>query len=77
MADIALLDRAFHNIMRRFIKTGQAPRHTELAKDLGLTMEEGRQLFHDVMKAYRAGSTRRRTGSPLSRPSTISPPSTA
>ena len=51
MADIVLLDRAFHNIMQRFIKTGQAPHHTELAKDLGSTMEEGRQLFHDLMKA--------------------------
>jgi hypothetical protein len=51
MADIALLDRAFFNIMQRFTKTGQAPHYTELAKDLGITMEEGRQLVHDLMKA--------------------------
>jgi hypothetical protein len=51
MTDIALLDRAFYRIMQRFIKTGQAPHHTELAKDLGLGMEEGRQLFHDLMAA--------------------------
>jgi len=49
MADVAILDRAFSNIMQRFIQTGQAPHYTELAKDLGLGMEEGRQLLHDLI----------------------------
>ena len=51
MADIALLDRAYDNIMQRIIKTGQAPHYTELANDLGIGMEEGRQLIHDVIAA--------------------------
>lgn len=51
MADVTLLDRAFQNVIRRFIGTGQAPHYTELAKDLGLPMEEGRQLIADLMAA--------------------------
>ncbi len=47
-ADLALLDRAFSNIIERFIRTGQAPHYTELAKDLGLSMEEGRELVHEL-----------------------------
>ena len=49
MADVAILDRAFSNIMQRFIQTGQAPHYTELAKDLCLNMEEGRQMLHDLI----------------------------
>jgi hypothetical protein len=30
MADVALLDRAFANIMQCFIHTGQAPHHTDV-----------------------------------------------
>jgi len=51
MADVTLLDRAFHNIMQRFINTGQAPHYTELATDLSLPMEEGRQLIVDLLAA--------------------------
>jgi hypothetical protein len=49
MADVEILDRAYCNIMQRFIHTGQGPHYTELANDLGLDMEEGRQLLHDLM----------------------------
>jgi len=49
MADLAMLDRAFHCVMQRFIRAGQAPHYTELALELGLSMEEGRQLIHDLM----------------------------
>jgi hypothetical protein len=51
MTDLALLDKAFYNIMQRLIKTGQAPHHTEMANDLGISMEEGRQIFHELMEA--------------------------
>ena len=51
MADLEILDRAYSNIMQRFIRTGQGPHYTELANDLGLDMEEGRQLLHDLMAA--------------------------
>ena len=48
MADLAMLDKAFHAIMRSFIETGRAPHYTELAAALGVPVEEGRQLFHDL-----------------------------
>ena len=48
MADLTRLDRVFSLVMRRFIATGQAPHYTELARDLGLSMEEGRELVHEL-----------------------------
>ena len=51
MTDVTVLDRAFHSIMRRFVDSGQAPHYTELAKELGLGMEEGRQVVIDLMNA--------------------------
>ncbi len=44
MTDIAVLDRAFSSTMQRFVQTGQGPHYTELAKDLGLDMEECRLI---------------------------------
>lgn len=51
MSDIALLDRAYTDIMHRFVETGQGPHYTELARQLGVSMEEGRQVIHDLMAA--------------------------
>jgi hypothetical protein len=48
MADLQMLDRAYYLINSRFIQTGQAPHYTELAAELGLEMEEGRQLLHEL-----------------------------
>ncbi|MGI8553513.1 MAG: organomercurial lyase [Dehalococcoidia bacterium] len=50
MAELSLLDQAFASIMQSMVKAGQAPHYTELASDLGLPMEEGRQLLHDLMQ---------------------------
>ena len=49
MADLATLDRAYYATIRRFINTGRAPHYTELAAELGLPVEEGRQLLHDLI----------------------------
>ena len=49
MAEVALLNQAYHLTMQRFIHTGQAPHYTELAAGLGLAMEEGKQLLHDLV----------------------------
>ena len=49
MTDLAMLDRAFHGIMKRFTDTGQAPHYTELAAGLGLPVEEGRQVLRDLI----------------------------
>ncbi len=48
MADLAMLDKAFHQIMRSFIETGRAPHYAELAATLGVTIEEGREFLHDL-----------------------------
>ena len=48
MADLPLLDKAFHHIMRSFIETGRAPHYTEAAAALRVSIEEGRQLFRDL-----------------------------
>ena len=49
MAELALVDKAFSNIMTRLVETGQAQHYTELAADLGLTLEEARQTLHDLI----------------------------
>ncbi len=49
MVELALLDKAFSNIMMRLVETGQAPHYTELASDLGLSLEELRQTLHDLI----------------------------
>ena len=49
MADLATLDRAFYQIMQRFVETGQAPHYAELAASMGVPVGEGRQLLYDVI----------------------------
>jgi hypothetical protein len=51
MAELALLDRAYHLTMQYFASTGQAPHYTELAAGLGLAMEAGRQLLYDLVSS--------------------------
>ena len=45
------LASAFHTIMNRMVKTGQAPYYTELAADLGISPEEGRKVLHKLFSA--------------------------
>ena len=51
MTDVAILDRAYHFTMQRFVATGQAPHYTELAAELGATTEEGKQQLHDLINS--------------------------
>jgi hypothetical protein len=37
--------------MKKMVATGQAPHYTEIAKELGVSMEEGRQALHDLMNS--------------------------
>lgn len=55
MVDAAMLDRAFQVIMRGFVQSGQAPHYAELARALGWTVEEGRRVLHEVMRAFFPG----------------------
>jgi hypothetical protein len=46
MADPLLMDRMFQRIMRGLVETGRAPHYAELARALGIPVEEGRRLLH-------------------------------
>ena len=48
MNDSSILDRTFHFIMKRMVETGRAPFYTEIAAELGASMEEGRKALHDL-----------------------------
>ena len=45
MSDPSMLDQVFHFIMRRMVQTGQAPHYTEIARELKVSMEEGRKIL--------------------------------
>ena len=49
MADTETLDRAFYSILQRFINTGQGPHFTELAAEVGLKVDEGRDLIRELV----------------------------
>ena len=51
MNNSTVLDKTFHVIMRRMVETGQAPFYTELAAALGLSVEEGRKILHDLFSS--------------------------
>jgi len=50
MSNPTVLDKTFHVIMKRMVETGQAPFYTELAA-LGLSVEEGRKILHDLFSS--------------------------
>jgi hypothetical protein len=39
-------DRIFQIIMKRMIKTGQAPHYTEIAAEMDVPVEQGRKAMH-------------------------------
>ena len=49
------LDRTFHFIMKQMVETGQAPHYTDIAKELEVSMEEGRKTLHDLFSAQIPG----------------------
>ncbi|MEJ2672095.1 MAG: hypothetical protein P8168_07825 [Deltaproteobacteria bacterium] len=51
MSSPSLLDKTYHAIMRRLVQTGQAPHYTEIAAELGVSVEEGRSALHNLMSA--------------------------
>ena len=51
MAESTNLDQIFHLIMKRMVKTGQAPHYTEIAAELKISMEESRRALHELFKA--------------------------
>ncbi len=50
MNQISMLDRTFAFILRRMIETGQAPFYTEIAAELGVSVDEGRKALHALCR---------------------------
>ncbi len=48
MAQTITLDKTFQVIIKRMVEKGQAPHYTELAAELGVSVEEGRKALHDL-----------------------------
>ena len=49
MTEPQQLDRTYHVIMGYFLKRGQAPHYTEIAKEFSVTPDEGKKLLRDLM----------------------------
>jgi hypothetical protein len=49
------MDQAFHHVMRSLVERGRALHYAELARAIGSTVEAGRRLLLDVMRAYPIG----------------------
>lgn len=61
MNEPTILDRTFHVVMKGMVDTGQAPHYTELARELGLSIEEGRKALHELFSSGIAGWLHPRT----------------
>ena len=51
MSQSSQLDRIFSFILKRMVETGQAPFYTEIAAELGVSVEEGRKALHGLLGA--------------------------
>ena len=49
MISPSVLDKTYHIIIQRMIKTGQAPHYTEIAGELGNPIEDARKALHELM----------------------------
>jgi len=51
MSETSHFDRTFHIVMRHMVETGQSPHYTEIAAELGVPVEEGRKVLHELFAA--------------------------
>jgi hypothetical protein len=51
MSSPNLLDETYNVIIKRLVKTGQAPHYTEIAAELGVSVEDARRALHNLMAA--------------------------
>ena len=45
MSAVSQLERTYSFVLKRLVETGQAPFYTEIAADLGVSVEEGRKAL--------------------------------
>ena len=48
MDNKSLLDPTHNIILKKMVETGQAPHYTEIAAELGISVEDGRKALHDL-----------------------------
>jgi len=48
MNEQSIFDKTYHFILQKMVQTGQAPHYTEIAAELGVSMEEGRKALHGL-----------------------------
>lgn len=51
MSPPSLLDKTYSVIIKRLVETGRAPHYTEIAAELGVSVEEARRALHTLMSA--------------------------
>lgn len=51
MDEPTALDKTFQIIIKQMVETGQAPHYTEIAAEMRVSPEEGRQTLHDLFSA--------------------------
>ena len=49
MSSSSVLDKTYSIIIKRMVKTGQAPHYTEIAAKLGVPVENGRKALQDLV----------------------------
>ena len=55
MNDTVELNKTFNFIMRTLVETGRAPHYTDVARELGVSVEKGRKSVHALFAAGVAG----------------------
>lgn len=49
MTEAQQLDRTYHFILESFVRSGQAPHYTEIARMFSVSPDDGKRLLHDLM----------------------------
>jgi len=49
MGEPTLMDRTYHYIINHLRENGYAPHYTDIARELGLSVEEGRQTLRELV----------------------------
>ena len=52
-----VLNKAFYYVMSAMVETGRAPHYSEVAVELGCSIEEGREILHELLGAVSAAGT--------------------
>ena len=55
MSELNQIDKVFQIIMKQMMESGQAPHYTEIAKEMGLSVEEGRKALHNLYTPHFPG----------------------